>query len=563
MLATSPSCSPAIPHWSSRRLTFLFAVGVCLVGCHSTRERGVGAYPYDLAGFHRPVTTQSAKAQEWFDRGLAHCYGFNHEEAIRCFEMAALEDPECAMVFWGIAYALGPNYNNLDMDEVKTRLAHEHARRAAALAHTASPVERALIEALQPRYEFPPPTDRGPLERRYANAMRHVHEQHPDDPDVAALRAEAVMNLRPWKLWSPSGEPAPETPEIVQVLDHALARWPAHPGLCHFQIHTLEASPHPERALAAADQLRAHAPALGHLVHMPSHIDIRLGRYAAAIEANQRAIELDREYVRRMGAENFYTLYRGHNYHFLVYAAMFEGQSRLAMDAARELVQQIPPVLLAEMPDYLEGFLAVPWHVMVRFGRWDEVLAEPAPPADQFGPRAFWHYARGIAYAATGRVAAAQEELIAFRAAQQAVPETRVLFNNSVASILEIAARMLEGELEFRRGRHEEAFVLLRAAVELDDALNYDEPWGWMQPARHALGALLLERSRLEEAEQEFRKDLVRHPENVWALHGLAEATRRLGRPDAAEWQGRLERASSRADAVIQAACYCRPGTSG
>jgi tetratricopeptide (TPR) repeat protein len=529
-----------------------------LAGCQSTPSGARGESYYDLGGFHRAVTTRSDEAQLWFDRGLVHCYGFNHEEAIRCFERAVEADPDCAMAQWGIAYASGPNINNLEMDEAASRRAWD-AIQAARRATGASEVECDLVDALATRYAWPAPADRSDLDRVYAEAMRRVHATYPDDADVTAIFAESLMVLRPWKLWSPAGEPAPETPEIVATLESGLALVPDHPALCHFYIHTMEASQEPELALPAADRLRNKVPGSSHLVHMPSHIDIRLGHYREAIVVNQKAVKVDREVIERQGVHNFYTLYRLHNYHFLVYGAMFDGRYELALDASRELVRHIPEDLLREWVDYLDAFVPTPLHVMVRFGRWEEILEEPAPAPGLPMTLATWHYARGVAFAATGRVVEADRELRAFYDARDAVPETSILFNNTSTDILAIAEAMLEGELAYRRGNYDTAFAHLKDAVRRDDALNYDEPWGWMQPARHALGALLLEQGRVEEAEAVYRADLYRHPNNLWALHGLAECLELQGRNDEAETvSGRYREMAARCDVNVNASCYCR-----
>lgn len=512
----------------------------------------------DLAGYHRAVTTTSTEAQRYFDQGLALYYGFNHDGAIRSFGRAAELDPECAMAYWGQALAAGPNINNMDMDDAAVRLAWEAVGKARA-AVGSSPVERDLIEALATRYTWPAPADRRALDEAYARAMRGVWAAYPDDADVGALFAESLMDLRPWDLWSSDGEARPETPEVIETLEAVLGRTPDHPGANHFFVHTMEASPSPERALDAADRLRDRIPGAGHLVHMPAHIDIRLGHYGDAVEANRRAIAADRPWVRSGG---FYTLYRAHNYHFLAYAAMFDGQRAAAVEAARDMVAQVPLELVRAYPDFLDAFVGVPVHVLVRFGMWDEILAEPPPPADLEVTTAQWRYGRTVAFAALGRVDEAEREMTALRRAFEAVPESRLVGNNPARTVLEVGLPMAEGELEYRKGNHEAAFDLLRLAIERDDALHYDEPWGWMMPVRHSLGALLLEQGRVEEAEAVYRRDLELHPDNGWALHGLAECLHRQGRHEEALDADRRFRSSwSRSDIVISASCYCRTAT--
>lgn len=516
----------------------------------------------DLGNFHLEVTTSSTPAQHYFDQGMLFYYGFNHEEAIRSFNQAAIFDPECAMAFWGAAISSGPNYNNPAMDEATSKAAYEAVQRAATLASKASALERDLIDALARRYAWPPLSDRKELDLAYANAMREVWRKHPLDANVGALFAESMMDLRPWDLWTSGGLPQPGTDVIIDVIEKVLVLAPDHPGALHFYIHAMEASPHPERALAAADRLRGLVPGAGHLVHMPSHIDIRLGRYSEAIEANQRAIVVDLRYVDRVGRGGFYTIYRAHNYHFLAYASMFEGRRAVAIKAARDMVGEIPLEIVRQFPDYLDGFIGVPIHVMVRFGLWENLLEESRPPEDLLVTTAFWHYGRCVALSSLGRVGEAEKEFEALEKAYAAVPESRLIGNNPARTVLELGKLMAQGELEYRKGNTDRAFELLREAVRMDDGLRYDEPWGWMQPVRHALGALLLEKGWIEEAEAVYREDLALHPGNGWALHGLAECLRRENRQnEAEEIETAFRKAWAHSDIAIQASCYCRRGT--
>ena len=510
-------------------------------------------------GIHCAVTTHSRQAQDYFDPGLMFCYGFDHEEAIRAFQAALRADSTCAMAYWGIAWASGPNINIPFMDDNQSQLAAANVARAATYAAGAKPVEAALVAALTTRYAWPAPADRRPLDVAFANAMRQVYEQFPADPTVAAVFAEALMDLRPWDLWSATGQPRPETPEIVAVLKKLRAAHPDHAGAMHLYIHTMEASPAPERALAAANALRGRVPGSGHLIHMPSHIDIRLGRYKEAIAANLRGIGIDRERVRRAGPGVPYAVYRAHNFHFIAYAAMFDGQHALAMQAARDLRAEVPIDIVRMIPDFLDAFWAMPYHVEARFGAWDDILAEPPPAADLHVTTAFWHYARGLAFAARGEVPQAVAERDSFAQALARVPASASAGNNTARTVLGIGRSMLEGEVEYRRGNYDAAFAALRTAVAADDSLRYDEPWGWPQPVRHALGALLLEQGRVAEAEAVYRTDLERHPGNGWALHGLSECLRRAGRSaEAKQVAARFAAAWTRSDTPIQASCFCR-----
>lgn len=532
---------------------------VVLTGCTAAAQDPDAWSRAELGNFHREISTRVPEAQRWFDQGLVMCYGFDQEVARTSFTRAAEADSACAMVYWGQAYAYGPHINNPAMDEESSRIAHQAATRALKFAAGASPVERDLITALNTRYAWPSPTDRHELDVAYADAMRAVWRAHPGDDDVGVLFAEALMDLRPWDLWSAEGEPRPETHEVIDVLERVLARTPDHPGATHYYVHTMEASKEPQRALAAANHLRNRVPGASHLVHMPSHIDIRVGRYAEAIAANQRATIVDQRRIERAGAGGFYSIYRAHNFHFLMWAAMFDGQRAVALKAARDVVAQIPRDVVRSMPEFVEGFLGSPYHVMVRFGMWDELLAEPEPTADLHGTTAMWRYGRTLALASLGRVDEAVAERDRFEAACVAVPENYTMGNNSVRTLLDIAREMVAGEVEYRRGNLDGAFEHLREAVRRDDALRYDEPWGWLQPARHALGALLLEQGRLAEAEQVYRSDLERHPDNGWSLHGLAECLRRTNHAaEAAQVETRFTTAWTRSDIKLGASCFCR-----
>lgn len=541
---------------------------------------------YDLGPHTRAITTTSPDAQLWFDRGLNWTYAFNHEEAIRCYERALEFDADCAMAHWGIAYAIGPNYNKpweaFDEADLKASLAraYQESARAAELAANATPAEQALIRALRARYPASEPLDDcSPWNDAYADAMREVYRSHGDDLDIVALFAEAMMNRTPWLLWDlESGQPAEgaDTLETQAVLETALETEAArtHPAVLHLYIHLMEMSPHPEKALRAADWLRGLVPDGGHLQHMPTHIDVLCGHYHNVVAWNSEAIVANRKYLAREGALNFYSTYRAHDYHFKLYGAMFLGQYEAAIEAANELIETTPAELLRiespPMADWLEAFVPMNMHVYIRFGKWQEIIDYPLPEDQNLFcvTTAMIHYAKGVALAASGRVAEAERQRERFEAAVGRVPESRYLFNNSALDILAIAAEMLYGELEYRKGNYDAAFAHLRRSIELDDGLPYDEPWGWMQPTRHAYGALLLEQGHIEEAEAVYRADLglddtlgraYQHPENVWSLHGYHECLMRLGKHDlAAMIKQRLDLAIARADVPIHASCYCR-----
>jgi tetratricopeptide (TPR) repeat protein len=518
---------------------------------------------YDIGEVHYEVTTNSAESQLWFDRGLGLTYGFNHEEAVVCYDKAAAADPDCAMAYWGKAYALGPNYNAPVVTEEASQGAHAALQQALVRMEGCRPIEQDLIQALKARYVLPPPEDRSELEQAYAAEMRKLFEKYPDDATVAALTAESLMQLRPWKLWSHEGVPAPETAEIRGVLEPSLARWPNHPALCHLYIHAMEASPEVDKAVPAARALEIATPGLGHLVHMPSHIYVWTGRYDDVVRTNIEAVARDDAFVAHAGRENFYTGYRVHNYHFVAYGGMWEGRRELAMEYAQRLTQEIPASLLTAYADLFDIFMATPYHVMVRFGLWNELLDEPAPADDLLATKPVWHYARGVAFASLGRVEEAEKEQELFLQARAVMPESRQLFNNPVSSVLAVGEKVLAGEIEYRKGNYEPAFALLREAVALDEKLNYDEPWGWMEPARHALGALLTEQGRYEEATKVYERNLERYPENGWALHGLAECMRSLGDAEkAADYEARFEKAWARSDTVIPGSCFCKTVTS-
>lgn len=538
---------------------------------------------YDLGSYSRTITTSSDEAQRWFDRGLAWTYGYNHEEAIVCFQNALAADSNCAMAHWGIAYCIGPNYNKpwetFEENEKPDciTIAKASIEAATALLDQLSPVERALIVAIPARYPASSDIeDFSPWNDAFADAMRKVHAEFGHDLDVCAVLAESMMNRTPWQLWDlPAGKPASgaDTLEAIEVLETALdtllGAW-EHAGLLHMYIHLMEMSPHPERALRHGDALSTLVPDAGHLLHMPTHIDVLCGDYMNVVLRNEAAILADREFLRREGPDNFYSVYRCHNYHFKIYGAMFMGQLSKALEAAEELIDTLPSEILRPMADWFEGFIPMKQHVLIRFGRWQDILDQELPQDEELYrvTVAMMRYARTVALANLYRIEDAEVEKAEFYAAMARVPDSRMLFNNTCQDILKVAEQMMLGELAYHKGEHDVAFDHLRKSVEIDDALPYDEPWGWMQPTRHALGALLLEQGQMEEAEAVYRADLgldatlsraCQHPSNVWSLHGLHECL--IGRGEtveAAHIKLQLDQATARTEVTIKASCYCR-----
>ena len=525
---------------------------------------GPGREPiYDgLGSYTRPITTRQQDAQRYFDQGLAWFHGFNHGAALRSFRQAAEIDPECAMAHWGVALALGPHIN---LPLVPPDAAEEAVRRlqkAQEFSRACTEVEQALITALARRYEHPQPEDRRPLDQAYADALRQVWRQYPQDPDVGALFAEAMMILRPWDLWTPQGQPQPGTEEIVATLDAVLALHEAHPFANHLYIHALEASPQPERAVAAADRLRELQPGLAHNVHMPSHIDIRNGRWHEAVTANQKAIAAAERFRAIAGPpQGPIYVYNAHNYHMLAYAAMMTGQAELAVQHIQSMVRSLPDDFVKDFAPMVDAYIAMPYEVLLRFGRWDEVLAAPEHPEHLPFARALRHAARAVALAAKGDPAAGRAEQRQYEAAAPLVPEQWTIGPVPVLTILEVVTPMVEGEIRYREGDVNGGLEHLRRAVAAEDALRYFEPPAWFLPVRHALGAALMDAGRFAEAEDVYREDLRRQPENGWSLYGLAASLRARQRNDeAAPIVQRFETIWRHADTRISSSCLCLPG---
>ncbi|OUS08438.1 hypothetical protein A9Q96_03035 [Rhodobacterales bacterium 52_120_T64] len=544
---------------------------------------------YDLGPYQRLVSTKSKDAQMWFDRGLMWCFGYNHDESVACFQKTIEADPDCAIAHWGIAYASGCNYNKpweaFDKEDALRSVtrAYDATQNAMAKIEHANEAEAALIEALTLHYPTRAPAeDMNTWNDDFADAMRKVYTQFPDDLDVTTLFAEAIMNRTPWALWDlKTGGVAEgaDTAEAIEVLERAMTQTDAmvHPGVLHLYIHVMEMSPHPERALKAADALRGLAPDAGHLQHMSTHIDVLCGHYERVVTSNQAAIVADRKFLEREGPLNFYSLYRCHDYHFKIYGAMFLGRYHDAIEASDEMIETLPEELLMidspPMADWLEGFISMKQHVYIRFGKWQEIIDQPLPDNTELfcATTAMMHYAKAVAWAASGHVAPAEKEAILFEAAVIRVPESRYLFNNTCHDILDVARQMMLGEIEYRKENYDAAYAHLRKSVELDDNLPYDEPWGWMQPTRHALAALLLEQGHVEESAAVYRADLgldstlsraCQHPDNVWSLHGYHDCLTRLGRTDEAiVIKQRLDLANARTDVPVKSSCFCKVGS--
>lgn len=489
-------------------------------GAIAPRLQNVGTHTF-------PVTTTSEQAQLFINQGLNLTYGFNHAEAARAYAEAARLDPDAAMAYWGQALVLGPNINAPMAPEQEPQ-ALALIKKAQSLKSKVSQRERDYIDALALRYTGKP-NDRTAADQAYAGAMRILQETYPDDLDAATLYAEAVMDLRPWNYWTRDGRPYEQTHEIINTLERVLAKNPQHPGALHYWIHLWEASNTPEKAEAEADRLLPLAPAAGHLVHMPGHIYQRVGRYTDAMKANQMAILADEDYITQCRAQGLYPLgYYPHNVHFLWFAATMAGQSKIAIDAANKTAHSIPTEAVKELP-ILQSFMLVPDYALVRFGKWDEILAAPAPRVDTLFTRGVRHYARGMAFIRKNEFASAKKEIAAVNQIAQdpkliETPSSMSL--NRADSVLRIAVQMLEGELAAAQGNYDEAIAHLDRAVRYHDNLVYTEPDDWHQPVRHALGAVLLEAGRPAEAEAVYWEDLRRNPKNGWSLFGLAKALR-------------------------------------
>lgn len=502
----------------------------------------------NLGTLHHPITTTSEQAQRYFDQGLRLVYAFNHEEAIRSFEAAIQQDSQAAMPYWGIALALGPNINSA-MEKTHERRAIEMVRKARQLADHTTRGEKAYIEALAARYVSRKGIKRKGLDEAYAKAMRSVAQQFPDDDDAATLFAEALMDLRPWDFWRPDGRPQPGTDEIVATLESILARNPDHPGACHYYIHAVEASSQPERALPCAERLPGLMPGAGHLVHMPAHIYMRVGRYHEAGERNQQAAHVDERYLAEQHQTGEYADgYYMHNLHFLWASLAMEGRNVEAMKAARDLMATITEEE-ARKERGKELYLSTPIFSMIRFNRWEELLKEPPPPKGLRLMEGMWRLGRGLALVATGRLPGADGEHVVLAGLTKQIRRDRTTEEKTERAMLKIAERILSGEIAAHRQRYDDAVRLFEEAMKVEEALPYSEPPLWPLSVRHHLGAALLLADRPSEAEAVYRADLLRYPDNGWALTGLIRSLRAQQKDDqAAETEDRFKKAWTHAD---------------
>jgi len=506
----------------------LMVVSWLTVGILTVSGISWGAVPLytGLGTVHHAVTTKSPVAQKYFDQGLRLCYAFNHDEAIRAFREAARLDPTCAMAHWGIAYALGPNVN-LPVDPDREKEAFGEVATARTLAAKTNAHERAWIGALSKRYSDDPKADLHALDQSYADAMRELAATYPEDLDASTIYAEALLTVHPWDWWSHDGKPLEGTNDAIAALQRVLKKSPTHTGANHFLIHACEESPAPGRAILAANRLAALAPNAGHLVHMPSHLYLRIGRYHDATELNRKAIAVDRAYIEKEKPQGVYPLmYYTHNMH-MAYAAMsFEGRSKEAITMARTTASQVDVNMIRSMPAMapMEFWLPVPYYALARFQKWDEILREPAPPPDMRFTSGMWHYARGVALAATGKPDEAQAEHDSLAAIASTISPEVIVGLNQAAPLLRVAQDALEGEMAMRAGRYPDAVTAFQTTVAAEDSLHYDEPPAWFYPSHEALGNALLKAGKAREAEAAFKEDLRRYPGNGWALHGLTEA---------------------------------------
>jgi tetratricopeptide (TPR) repeat protein len=504
-----------------------------------------------LGDVNLPVTTNSEEARKYFKQGMLLANAFNHAEAARSLKYATRLDPDCAMCHWGLAFVLGPNYN-MGMEPAVAAIAYESAQKALKLMPETSPKEQALIKAMAKRYPTPEAVeDRRPFDEAFADALREVHRRFPDDDDIAALFAESLMDIHPWDLWTFAGEPQPWTPEILQTIEGILARNPDHIAAIHLYIHATEASPSvpgthsngysPEKAKAYAAKLPSLAPGAGHLVHMPSHTYIRTGDYHDGTIVNSMAVEVDSIYVSACHAAGAYPLaYYPHNFHFLAACAAFEGNGKIAIEASYRMARKLDTIVMrAPGMETIQHYWSIPTYVLVKFSKWDEILNTPEPAFDLVYPRTIWHYARGLAFVNKKDIAKASAELEKLKTIQknnkEQLSEITIWYINSVMTLVDIAGKVLEGEIAASRKQYDKAVALLEEAIALEDGLNYNEPPDWFFSVRHHLGPVLMDAGRHAEAEKLYRRDLELFPRTGWAYHGLYTALKKQGKQKEAE----------------------------
>jgi tetratricopeptide (TPR) repeat protein len=505
-----------------------------------------------LGALHHEVTTSNPQAQEFFDQGLSLIYAFNHQDAARSFQRAVELDPKCAMAWWGVALATGPNYNDTDIGGERTKAAYEAIQKARELESGVTPPERAYIEALAQRFSANPKAGRQKLFESYRDAMAQLARQFPDDADAGALYAESIMDLHPWQLWAADGKPAPGTEELVRVLQLVLARDPNHLGANHFYIHAVEASPHPELGLVSADRLGSLAPSAGHLVHMPSHIYVRVGDYPNAVLANQKASVADEAYIHSYHPTGMYpAMYYSHNLHFLAYSAAMEGNSRAALDATTRLEANIAPHLKDMSP--MESLNITRMVILVRFAQWQEIAKLPQPETRLRLTNMAWRFARGMAYAAQDQPSKAEAERKILAKLLAAAPPDEAFGFNRVHEVMGIALNMLDGKIAAARHDYRKTVTELEKAIKTYDALHYDEPPDWYLPPREQLGAVLLAAGKAAEAEAAFRADLHQNPKNGRSLFGLAQALRQQSKlSEAAEATSQFQASWKDADVQLR-----------
>lgn len=541
-------------------LSFLFTVSLGWFSSVSSKAiQPTAPLLTGMGTHHHTIKTKSPLAQRYFDQGLVLAYGFNHAEAARSFRQAIKLDPNCAMCNWGLAYVLGPNIN-AKMEDDAVPESYAAIERAIQLAGNSTESEQAYINALAKRYTDKPLEDRSELDLAYAEAMKQVTQQLPNDLDAATIYAEALMDTMPWDYWTQKGEPKPEAQKVLDTLESILKQSPDHPGANHLYIHAVEAVK-PQQAISAADRLGKLVPGSGHLVHMPSHIYIRVGRYHDAAVANQKAIAVDNNYITQCHAQGIYPLaYMPHNHHFLWFAATMEGNRKLATEAAKNVAAMVDPQMMREPGmGTLQHFSVVPLFTMIRFGQWDEILATPQPEADLKYPTGVWHYARGLAFNAQGEIVKAQQELetLDLLADDPELEKVTIWDLNTTPEILRIADEVLTGEIAAQEGKNLRAIAHLRQAVNLEDALNYNEPADWSIPVRQYLGAALLKAKHYDAAEKVYREDLAIYPDNGWSLYGLSKSLQAQNKNvEAKDVQQKFEFAWQYADVQLTASKF-------